>query len=105
MNVNLDMTSNYMILPHLQGPKNKPNSNPIKPKTNPIQTQFKPKQTQFKPKQTQFKANFKLSFEPFLTFTFLCPGYSCCEEESRIYLEDRIIERIESQKEVYKRRI
>jgi hypothetical protein len=49
MNINIDMTSKYKILSRSPGPKNKPNSNPIKPKTNPIQTQLKPKQTQFKP--------------------------------------------------------
>jgi hypothetical protein len=49
MNITIDMTSVYKILPRLPGPKNKPNSNPIKPiskpikaKTNPIQTQSKP---------------------------------------------------------------
>ncbi|MBW7989170.1 MAG: hypothetical protein FVQ84_04020 [Planctomycetes bacterium] len=50
MNITIDMTCFYMISPRSTGPKNKPNSNPIKP----IQTQFKPKQTQFKPNQSQF---------------------------------------------------
>jgi len=42
MNINLDMASNYKEFAPLAGPKNKPNSKPIKPKTNPIQTQLKP---------------------------------------------------------------
>ena len=49
MNITLDMTNNYKIFCCSPGPKNKPNSKPIKPKTNPIQRQFNPKQTQFKP--------------------------------------------------------
>lgn len=50
------MTSNYKEFAPLEGPKNKPNSNPIKPKTNPIQTQFNPKQTQFKPNFKRIQA-------------------------------------------------
>jgi hypothetical protein len=61
MNINLDMTSNYMILSSSPGPKNKPNSKPIKPKNKPNSKPIKPKtnpiQTQLKPKQTQFKPN------------------------------------------------
>jgi hypothetical protein len=61
MNITLDITSNYMILSSSPGPKNKPNSNPIKPKTNPIKAKTNPIQTQFKPNsnpiQTQFKPN------------------------------------------------
>jgi hypothetical protein len=49
MNINIDITSNYEILPAGSGEK-----------TNPIQTQLKPIQTQFNPIQTQsnpIKAN------------------------------------------------
>jgi hypothetical protein len=45
MNINLDITNNYMILSAFRGQK-----------TNPIRTQLKPKRTQFNPIQTQNKA-------------------------------------------------
>ncbi|MBC8469033.1 MAG: hypothetical protein H8D56_06135 [Planctomycetes bacterium] len=51
MNINIDMTGNYEILPRLERPKNKPNS-------NPIQTQFKPKQTQLKPISNPMQSQF-----------------------------------------------
>jgi hypothetical protein len=54
MNINTTVTMNYVILSHLVGRKNKPNSNPIKPKTNPIKANSKPIQSQFKPNQSQF---------------------------------------------------
>ncbi|MBW7992401.1 MAG: hypothetical protein FVQ84_20630 [Planctomycetes bacterium] len=47
MSINTLIAMRYVKLIAWLGPKNKPNSNPIKPKTNPIQSQFKPKQTQF----------------------------------------------------------
>ena len=49
MNITIDMTSDYKIFCRSQGPKNKPNSNPIKPKTNPIKANTNPIQTQSKP--------------------------------------------------------
>jgi hypothetical protein len=52
MNITIDITSKYEILPRSKGQK-----------TNPIQTQFNPKQTQLKPIQTQFKAKQSQSAE------------------------------------------
>ena len=52
MNITLDITSNYKILPRLERPKNKANS-------NPIQSQFNPKQTQFNPISNPNKPNFE----------------------------------------------
>ena len=49
MNINIDMTSNYKILPLWREPKNKANSNPIKANSKPIQTQFKPNKAKNKP--------------------------------------------------------
>jgi hypothetical protein len=46
MNINIDMTRQYGILPRSKGQK-----------TNPIQTQLKPKQTQFKPNKAKNKPN------------------------------------------------
>jgi hypothetical protein len=42
MNIYIDMISNYKILSCSPGPKNKPNSNPIKPISNPIKANTKP---------------------------------------------------------------
>jgi hypothetical protein len=42
MNINTTVTMNYVILSHLEGRKNKPNSKPIKPITNPIKAKTKP---------------------------------------------------------------
>ena len=49
MNITIDMTSDYKIFCRSQGPKNKPNSNPIKPKTNPIKANTNPIQSQSNP--------------------------------------------------------
>ena len=42
MNINICITMNYVILSHLKGRKNKPNSKPIKPITNPIKANTNP---------------------------------------------------------------
>jgi hypothetical protein len=49
MNITIDITTNYEYFYRSPGPKNKPNSNPIKPKTNPIKANSNPIQTQFWP--------------------------------------------------------
>jgi hypothetical protein len=49
MNITIDMTSIYKTFCCSPGPKNKPNSKPIKPKTNPIKAKTNPIQTQSKP--------------------------------------------------------
>ena len=49
MNINVCLIMNYIILSHLKGRKNKPNSNPIKPITNPIKANTNPIQTQSNP--------------------------------------------------------
>ena len=74
MNITLDITSNYEILPRLERPKNKPNSNPIQSQFNPKQTQFKPISKPNKPNSQKAKYDFLAEFTTLKGANFKCPG-------------------------------